>query len=174
MKPVYRFLPVLFIVTFLMVSCGYHNPNIYTGPARSIYITEWKNRTNVMDLHSKIYRSLTKWFQKSSSISIVNSKKNADLILAGEIVSIDLPSLSYGIDSTTNEVKVRLRIRYILKEIATNKILLEIPNEVWTQEYLSGTSSSENADNETEALNIIIEDLAQKIYRNSISGLPQL
>ena len=115
-----------------------------------------------------------RWYQKSSSISVVRKKDGADLILAGEIVSIDLPSLSYGIDNTATEVKARLRVRYILKEVSTNTIILEVPEETWTEAYLIGANSTDLIDNEEEALNRIIENLSQKIYQTTVSGIPKL
>jgi hypothetical protein len=172
-KLIYRFIPIL-VLTIILVSCGYHNPNVYSGPAKSIYIAEWENRTSELSLSSKIYRTLMRWYQKSSSISVVRKKAGADLILAGEIVSIDLPSLSYGIDNTATEVKARLRVRYILKEISTNTIILEVPEETWTEAYLIGSNSTDLIDNEEEALNRIIENLSQKIYQTTVSGIPKL
>jgi len=172
-KLIYRFIPIL-VLTIILVSCGYHNPNVYFGPAKSIYIAEWENRTSELSLSSKIYRTLMRWYQKSSSISVVRKKAGADLILAGEIVSIDLPSLSYGIDNTATEVKARLRVRYILKEISTNTIILEVPEETWTEAYLIGSNSTDLIDNEEEALDTIIENLSQKIYQTTVSGIPKL
>jgi len=172
-KPVFRLIPLILIAS-IVASCGYYNPYVYSGPEKSIYMTEWKNRTSELSLHSDIYRSLTKWFQKSSSISVVRDKSGADIILAGEIISIDRPSLSYGIGSVTSEVKAKLRVRYIVKEISTNKIILEVADETWTKEYLVGGSASATRDNEDEALEEIIEDISQKIYRNSVAGLPKL
>jgi hypothetical protein len=164
----------LIVIACIVAACGYRNPNIYNGPHKNIYITEWKNRTSELGLDSKIYRSMTKWFQKSGSISTVRQKEGADLILAGEIVSLELPSLSYGANNITSEVKVRLRVRYIVKDIATNKILLEIPDQTWEETYLVSTNSSANMDNETKALDKIIEDLSQKIYQKTISGITKL
>jgi len=172
-KTVYRLI-LLLISIFIVTGCGYHNPNVYSGPEKSVYITEWKNRTSNLGLDSQIYRSLSKWFQKSGSISIVRQKKGADLILGGEIISIELPSLAYGANNVTTEVKVKLRVRYLLKEISTNKIILEIPDETWTEDYLVTTNISTNRDNEAEALKIIIEDLSQKIYQRTVSQLPRL
>lgn len=163
---------MLFLI--LIASCGYRNPNVYNGPSKVIYATEWKNRTSELGLDSKIYRSLTKWFQKSGSITTVRDKAGADLILAGEIVSIALPSLSYDSDNIATEVKVRLKVRYILKEIATDKVLLEVPSETWTEEYLVTSSSATNSDNESDALDEIIEDISQKIYQRTIAILPQI
>lgn len=163
---------MLFLI--LIAGCGYKNPNVYNGPSKVIYATEWKNRTSELGLDFKIYRSLTNWFQKSGSLSTVRERGGADLILAGEIVSIELPSLSYGANNVATEVKVRLKVRYILKEIATNKVLLEAPGETWTEEYFVTSSSATNSDNENEALDSIIEDLSRKIYQRTVAALPQI
>ena len=162
------------LITCMVVACGYRNPNIYNGPHKSIYITEWKNRTSELGLDSKLYRSLTKWFQKSGSISTVRHKDGADLVLAGEIISLELPSLAYGANSITSEVKVRLRVRYIVKDIASNKILLQVADQTWEESYLTTANSSTNIDNETKALAKIIEDMSQKIYQKTISGITKL
>lgn len=163
---------VLFVA--LIASCGYRNPNVYNGPSKVIYATEWKNRTSELGLDAKIYRSLTSWFQKSGSLTTVRDKQGADLILAGEIISLALPSLSYNSNNIANEVKVRLKVRYILKEIATGKVLLEAPSELWTEEYTVTGSSSTDSDSEAEALESIIEDLSQKIYQRTVAALPQI
>ena len=173
MKTVCRLLPLIFIVC-IVAACGYRNPNIYNGPHKNIYITEWKNRTSELGLDSKIYRSLTRWFQKSGSISTVREKAGADLVLAGEIVSIELPSLAYGANNITTQVKVQLRVRYILKDIASNKILLEVADQTWAEEFLVSTNATANIDNEGKALDSIIDDLSQKIYQRTIAQLPKL
>jgi hypothetical protein len=169
-----RYLLPLLVVTLIFTACGYHNPNVYSGPDKAIYMAEWKNRTSEMGLDSKIYRTLTRWFQYSKSISTVRVKEGADLVLAGEIISIELPSLSYGAGNVATEVKVRLRIRYILKEIASGKIILEVGDETWTEEYLVSANSSQNLDNEAAALDRIVENLSQKIYQRTVAELPKL
>lgn len=165
---------VFFFVACVLASCGYRNPNVYSGPHKVIYITEWKNRTSELGLDSKIYRSLTRWFQRSGSISTVREKAGADLILAGEIVSLELPSLAYGANNIATEVKVRLRVRYVLKDIASNKILMEVPDETWIEDYNLSTNSAVNQDNERKALESIINDLSQRIYQRTVSRLPKL
>ncbi len=173
MKTVCRLFSFL-IAACILASCGYHNPNVYNGPHKVIYITEWKNNTSELGLDSKIYRSLTRWFQNSGAISTVREKAGADLILAGEIVSLELPSLSYGANNLATEVKVRLRVRYVLKDLQTNKILMEVPNQIWIEDYLISGNSAVNQDNERRALETIIEDLSQRIYQRTVSKLPKL
>jgi len=172
-KMICRLIPMM-LLACIITACGYSNPNIYSGPSKTIYITEWKNRTSELGLDSKMYRSLTRWFQYSGSISVIRQKEGADLILGGEIVSIELPSLAYGTSNATAEVKVILKVRYILKEISTNKIVLEVPNETWTEKYLVSASSGVTSKNESEALDTILKDLSQKIYQRTVSELPKL
>ena len=164
-------LPSLLVVIFLFASCGYRNPYVYTGPDRGLYITTWHNRTNELLLDAKIYQSLVRWYQKSGSIKVTKQKEGANLILAGEIVSIDLPSLSYGQGNDATEVKVLLTVRYILKDLDNDQVLMEVGNEVWSEEYKVGASSSESADNEKKALAIIIDDLSEKIYIKTLNKL---
>ncbi len=159
------------VLGFFLTSCGYHNPYVYSGSDRSLYITTWHNRTNDLLLDAKIYQSLTSWYQKSGSIKVTKQKQGANLILAGEIISIDLPSLSYGAGNDATEVKLLLTVRYILKDIDTGKVLLEVGNEVWTEEYKVGATSSENSDNEKKALGVIIDDLSEKIYLKTLGIL---
>lgn len=158
----------------ITTACGYHNPYVYTGPDKTIYITSWKNRTSELQLDSDIYQSLLQWFEKSDSLSLVSEKDGADLILAGEIVSIDLPSLSYGRANTTREVKLKLRLRYILKDLNSGKILFREPDTVRTEEYVISTSNSVTNANEEKALETIIDELSQDIYRQTLSSLAPL
>lgn len=164
----------LLVVAVIVAACGYHNPNVYNGPVKTIYLKEWNNRTSDLGLSSEMYRSLTRWFQKSPSITTVRHKEGADLILAGEIISLELPSLSFGESSSTTEVKVVLMVRYVIKELRTNKIVIESPNERWTEEYLVTADSTANLDNQGEALDSIIEDLSKRIYQRTVTAIPKL
>lgn len=165
---------IFLLPLLLLAACGYHNPYIYSGPERSIYVTHWQNRTSALQLDTKIFLSLTNWFQKSSSIKVTKEKATADLILAGEIISIQLPSLSYGPNNTTSQVKVTLTVRYILKEIKTDRIILEVPSETWTEDARVTRSGTATSDNEDKALTTIVDDLSEKIYIKTLSKLSQI
>jgi hypothetical protein len=166
--------PLFIAILLIVVSCGYRNPYVYTGPDKAVYIASWKNRTSELQLDSDMYQSLLKWYQRSDSLSVVNDKSSADLILAGEIISIDLPSLSYGANNTTREVKLSLRVRYILKDLKSGEILFQQPDQLRTEEYVVSPDSSITADNEKEALETIIDELSQDIYVKTLTNLSKL
>jgi len=161
-------LVLLFSMSLLLGGCGYYFPSVYDGPARTIYMPEWKNKTNKLGIDITLYKTLSGWFQKSQAIILTKNKDKADLILAGEIVSIDLPSISWGGDRVTTDVKIKLGVRYILKDLKTGKVLWEVPNELWTEDYPSQTLSSAA---ENKALTTIIDDLSERIYLGTLNKL---
>jgi hypothetical protein len=168
LKLLVRSLLVLLITSLVLVSCGYHNPYVYSGPDKSIYVTNWKNRTNILQLDSQVYQSLIRWYQKSGSLQITKKKEGADYILAGEIISYNIPSLTFGANNNTSEVKFTLTVRYVFKDLKTDKVLIEKSREVWTEAYQITPSAAETRDNADEALAIIIDELSQKIYQRSL------
>lgn len=117
---------------------------------------------------------MLEWFQKSDSLQIVKDKQSADLILGGEVISIDLPSLSYGANNTTREVKLNLKVRYILKDLQSGKVLFQVSEQNRTEDYTVGADSSATADNEKEALETIIDEMSQEIYLKTLTKLPTL
>ncbi len=156
------------IVILFLSACGYRNPYVYSGPDKSIYVTTWKNRTSNLQLSADIYQELLKWFQKSGSLRITKAKDGADFILAGEIVSINIPSLAYDAGNTASEVKLTLQVRYIFKDLASGKVLIERGSDIWTQTYTVTGDSAQTRDNADEALEKIIEDMSQKIYQRAL------
>ena len=167
-------IPVLLILSFILGGCGYYFPHVYDGPTRKVYMPTWKNRTSNLELDAKIYQSLSRWFQKSKSIILTKNKAEASLILAGEMISIDLPSVSWDGNARATEVNVRLEIRYILKDLKTEDILWEVPRELWTEAYSTRGGSTVMADKEKEALGQIISDLSERIYLGTLAKLRKL
>ncbi|PIE56979.1 MAG: hypothetical protein CSA34_01375 [Desulfobulbus propionicus] len=155
-------LSTFLLLALILSGCGgYYFPHVYDGPQKSVYMPNWKNRSNKLGLDSQIYQSLAHWFQKSEAISITKKKEGADVVLAGEIISLDLPSVTWGSNAKTVDVKATLEVRYVLKDQHTGELLWEVPRERWAEDYNAKTV---NATAENEALETIINDLSEKIY----------
>lgn len=159
---------VIFCFIFLLGGCGYYFPHVYDGPEKSVYMPNWKNRTDKLGIDAVMYQSLSIWFQKSKAIRITKKKETADLILAGEITFIDLPSVAWDGNARTTDVKVRLGLRYVLKDLKNGEILWEVPNDMWTEDY---DTLSQDVDSESAALAQIIDDVSEKIYLGTLDKL---
>ena len=169
-----RTFPKLLIVSclvFLFAGCGYYFPNVYNGPERSVYMPNWKNRTDKLGIDAVMYQSLSRWFQKSGAINLTKDKTGSDLVLAGEIISIYLPSISWDDTARTTDVKVELTLRYVLQDLKTGDILWEVPNDIWTEDY---NTIHESADTEEEAIKQIIDEVSEKIYLGTLDKLRQM
>lgn len=159
---------LVLLCMLVLGGCGYYFPHVYEGPHRSIYMPTWQNRTNKLGLDMKIYQSLSHWFQKSEAVNLTKEKSGADLILAGEILSIDLPSVSWENISTATGTQVNLYVRYVLKDNNSGKILWEVPNKLYTADYTVKTATIAADD---EALAKIIDDLSEDIYLGALNKI---
>lgn len=168
-----RFIICVAVAVFL-AGCGYRNPYVYSGPDKSIYVTTWKNRTSDLQLDAQIYQELLKWYQKSRSLKITKSKEGADFILAGEIISVDIPSLAFDVTNTASEARLTLKVRYIFKDLNSGKVMIEQPSEIWREAYTITSDASETRANANEAQAQIIEDMSQKIYQRSLVEISKL
>ena len=155
----------------LLVSCGYHNPYVFSGDAKTVYIASWKNRTSELQLSTQIYQSLLSWYQRNPAMRVVRDRKDADFVLGGEIISIDIPSLSYGANNITREVKLKLQIRYVLKDIKAETILFQVASEQRSEEYVVTNDNTLDSASESVALATIIDELSQDIYTRTLSVL---
>ena len=164
-------LGALLLLALLVGSCGYYNPHVYSGPARVFYMPNWQNRTNKLGLDNRIYLSMARWFQKSEALDLTKEKGRADLILAGEITSIDLPSVSWDSISNSTGNKVRLFVRYVLKDLKTGEIIWEEPKKLYTTDYADRTVTTTGED---EALKVIIEDMSEDIYLGVLNKIRRL
>ncbi len=158
----------IFSLFFLLGGCGYYFPNIYDGPEKKVYMPNWKNRTDKLGLDALMYQSLSSWFQKSPKIRITKNKQGADLILAGEITYIDLPSIAWDGDARSTGTKVHLNLRYVLKDLQNDTILWEVPRDTWTEDV---STINQSADTEDEALKVIVDDVSEKIYLGTLDKL---
>ena len=128
----------------------------------------WQNRTSKLGLDNKIYQSVTRWFQKSEAIDLTKDKAQADMILAGEIITIDLPSVSWdGVSNSTGN-KVKLFVRYVLKDLKSGAILWEVPRKLYTSDYTDKQTS------EDEALLEIIDEMSEDIYLGTLEKIRNL
>ena len=77
-----------------------------------------------------IYQSLSRWFQKTQAVDLTKEQIGADYILSGEILAIDLPTVSWDTNSDATGTKVKLYVRYSLKDRRSGEILWEENNRL--------------------------------------------
>ena len=177
---VHRFTNIFFI--FLLVfsclatnGCGYRNPYVQKGvageEAKVVFLAIWPNRTNELGLETKIYRNLVSWFNKSPNIKLTRNKQEADYLLTGEIRAVNVPALSYGQFDQALEVNVILTVSYRLEEQASDTVLFQHTDLVFSEAAQVGSDAVSARINKNKALAIINDDLAERVYLGTVSSL---
>ncbi len=162
-----RFGPVACVLALCLslVGCGYTFPHVYDGPGQVIYMPDWENRTNRLGLDHQLYRALSRWFQKAEAVRLTKNREGAGYVLAGEIVNIDLPSVSWAGVTRASGVNVKLNVRYVLKDLESGRIVWEVPLKLYTASYTEQKGSSTG---DEQALQEIVDELAEDIYMGTL------
>ena len=162
---------LLLCLALLANGCGYSFPHVYQGAHRTVYMPTWQNRTNKLGLDMKLYQSLSRWFQQAEKVDLTRQKdQTTDYVLTGEILSIDLPSISWNTIADVTGTKVSLVVRFALKDQRTGKVVWEVGSKLYTADY---TVTPTTIADEEEALVKIIDDLSEDIYLGVLKKIRQ-
>ena len=162
------FYAILLLLSLTLSSCGYRNPYVkkttQSSPAKTILLTTWQNRTNELGLESVYFRLFNAWFKNSSRINVVFDEEQADLKLNGEISAIDLPGLFYGPSEEALEIKLKLTVRFTLRDNRSNSILWQEKHYIFYEPFIIDPSGEKAEFNKQRALLRIGDELAELIY----------
>ena len=138
---------LVFLLTALMFvtsGCGYRfsvegmGPQIGggeiadSGPLVKLVIRDFKNRTIRSNLESKYTRYVRQEFAASSGAKVLYNDGQADFVLKGEIVSVNVPTLTFS-TTVQRESRVNVVVNVTVEDQKTGRI-------VWSQ---SATGSGE-------------------------------
>jgi hypothetical protein len=161
-------LAILFLLLFLCSSCGYSNPYVRKDsqerPAKTLLMTTWQNRTNELGLESIYFRLFNAWFKNSSQITVVFAEDQADLKLSGEISAIDLPGLFYDTFDEALEVKIKLTVRFTLRDLKNNSVLWQERQFTIYEPFILEPSGQRTQYNKQKALLRIGDQIGELIY----------
>jgi len=167
LRPTPRFFSILLILAIAMSSCGYSNPYVKKAqelPAKTLLITTWQNRTNELGLESIYFRLFNAWFKNSSRINVIFDEEQADLKLTGEISAIELPGLFYDPSEEALEIKIKLTVRFTLRDNRNNSTLWQERQFIIYEPFIVDPTSERSDYNKQKALLRIGDEIAEVIY----------
>lgn len=168
LRPTPPFFLILLILAFAISSCGYTNPYVQKEsqelPAKTLLITTWQNRTNELGLESIYFRLFNAWFKKSSRINVIFDEEQADLKLTGEISAIELPGLFYNPSDEALEIKIKLTVRFTLRDNRNNSVLWQERQYTIFEPFIIDPTGEKSENNKQKALLRIGDEIAELIY----------
>jgi outer membrane lipopolysaccharide assembly protein LptE/RlpB len=147
-----------------LLQCGYrlsgHGRNLPPG-AEAIAIPPFKNLTTRPQAEQFVTFAVRDEFVRRSRLRLVESQRDADLLLEGTIAAFTVSPLSYSDQGVANQYEVRLSLDVRLIELQSGAIVFQGTGLSFREAY-----ETDNADffsQETGSLTRIAEKFASSI-----------
>lgn len=160
----------LFLVLLSIAGCGYHNPNMLPsdqqGRVLKLHVPIWPNPTNEIRLASDIRNALQDWLGQSRQFTLVDNAGEADYVLNGRINAVSYTGRAYNTNNVAQALIAALNVDYTVTDPRTGKTAWEAKGFVLTETYSLQTDA-----NKRQALETIVDNLAEQIYIRLYSAI---
>lgn len=152
------------ILSFLLTGCGYHfrgGGNFPKG-VKTVFIKQFENRTSEPGLENQFTNDLVNEFLLNRKGALV-SEKTADAVIIGVIRTIRTESIARSGTLQSQQRRVIITVDVTLRNQKGERIWFAggISDN---QEYDNAASRQATDDNKREAIKLLSEKMAQKIY----------
>jgi Lipopolysaccharide-assembly len=129
-----------------------------TGPLVNLVIREFQNRTNRSNLESKYTKYIRQEFAANSGAKLLYNEGQADYLLKGEIVSVNVPALTFS-TTVARESRVNVVVNVTVEERKTGRIMWR-KSATGTGAFFVNQSSSTVAGQDQLQFNQVLQDRA--------------
>ena len=155
------------------LGCGYHfspgGENIDAGISK-VFIGEFSNSTSEANVENYIRNAFFSRFKRGNRFTPVADRNQADAFLTGKIRNITTSNLAYSSSGLAKEDCVLMILEVAFKRADNGEV-------IWINEGLSGKEAFKvevdtgmTAKNKGNAIRKLSVDMADKAYRNILSG----
>ncbi len=137
---------------------------------QKVYVENVANMTGEANLENYLRNAFIDQFRQGSRFTLVYKKEFSDAYLTTRLLRIGTSHVSYKSDDIASENRVTLVIEAVFREQSGGGV-------IWTQKSLSGREAYRVAhdpnitgNNRKDALKKLCDDLAEKAYRQLMSG----
>lgn len=164
---------VIILLPLFYCGCGYHfspggehiDKNI-----RTVFVENFKNQTSEASIENYIRNAIINAFRKRSRFDLADSKKTSDAYISGSVNRSDISHLSYTSTDVAKEDKVNLVLKITFKKTGNNEIIWTNSNFTGEEAFLVNSDPNRTERNRKNALKKLADDMAERAYRNIMSG----
>jgi hypothetical protein len=171
---------ILSVLVIIFSGCGYTTSSLLPPDLNSIHVANFANKIDptkeITDkraaffyrpgLETDITRKTIDDFIYDGHLDVKN-KKEADLLLEGDLVDLEQYPLSYSKGGDVEEYRVEIFVNLKLFNNRTGKLM-------WKEDSFMGQSSYDitgpNAKSEGEAINDAVRDLSVRIVERTVEA----
>jgi len=157
-------------LSLLVAGCGYRftvegfGPRLggggveEMGPLVQLTIRDFINRTFQSNLEFKYTRYMRQEFAVSSGAKVLHDEAQADFVMKGEIVSVDVPTLAFT-TSQARESRVNVVVKVTVENRKTGRIVWS-DSATGTAEFFVNQSSDTETGQDQLQFNQVLQDRA--------------
>lgn len=155
---------------FVFSGCGYTNKSQLPSDLRRIHVPTFKNSMNISStftyeagLESKITNAIISRLIFDGNLKVVDSPKEADLLLLGEIKRYEQEPIGFNSDEGVREFRLFIVTKLTLKNLHTNE-------DMWVEDEFCASSQYFTADitNQQSATNRAAQTLATYVVNRIV------
>jgi outer membrane lipopolysaccharide assembly protein LptE/RlpB len=164
---------ILLLLPLLSLACGYHfspggehiDKNI-----RMVFVENFKNQTSEANIENYIRNAIINAFRKRSRFDLADSKDTSDAYISGSVNRSDISHLSYTRTDVAKEDETNLTLEITFKTTSNNEIIWANSNFTGKEAFLVNSDPNRTERNRKNALKKLADDMAERAYRNIMSG----
>ena len=166
----------LLLVSLILITagCGYRfSPGgewIDSG-IRTVFIDNLVNSTSEPYVEIYLRSGFEDQFRKSSRFRLANSRETADAVLKGTLSALSTSYVAYDRYDKATESRAIMVLNLAFEERRTGKKLWSVANFTGNESYrVDQANPNATSTNKQAALQKLSGDMAEKAYRNLMSG----
>lgn len=165
---------LLIVLLFMTAGCGYRfsaGGEWIDSRFQTVYVDNVVNTTSEPFIEIYLRNGFEDQFRKSSRFRLSGSKDAADLILQGTILSLNVPPVAYDQYDKATEGRAVMTVNLLFEEREARKKIWAVSNFSGNETYrIDQANTSATSASKTAALQKLSNDMAEKAFRNLMSG----
>ncbi|MDO9516193.1 MAG: LPS assembly lipoprotein LptE [Syntrophales bacterium] len=161
------------VLALFCMGCGYHfapgGENVDAG-IQKIFIGAFSNSTSEANVENYVRNAFFSRFRRGSRFTPVASMDEADASLTGKIVGITTSHLAYSSSDLAKEDRVEMALEVVFKRTDNGEVIWMNAGLSGREAYAVAVSTTTTATNKENAIKKLSVDMADKAYRNMLSG----
>jgi hypothetical protein len=165
---------LLMLISLTLMNCGYRfspGGDWIDSRFQTVFVDNIANTTGEPFIEIYLRNGFEDQFRKSSRFRLANSRDTADLILQGTITALTVPPVAYDRYDKAQEGRAVMTVDLLFDERANKKKIWSISNFSGNETYrIDQANPNATSVSKTAALQKLSNDMAEKAFRNLMSG----
>jgi Lipopolysaccharide-assembly len=165
---------LLFSLIVAVAGCGYRfspGGDWIDSRLQTVFVDNIANTTSEPFVEIYLRNAFEDQFRKSSRFRLSNSKDTADLILQGTITALTVPPVAYDKYDKAQEGRAVLTVDLLFDERQNKKKIWSVSNFSGNETFrIDQANPNATSVSKTAALQKLSNDMAEKAFRNLMSG----